>query len=427
MDLTLILFLGAILALLVLSGFFSGSETALTAVSRARMHALEKQGDGAARRVLRLTEDKERLIGAILLGNNLVNILASALATSLFLKLFGDAGVAYATLVMTALVVVFAEVLPKTFAIAFPNKVARVVAAPITLIVALFTPVSAAVQVIVSGMLSLFNVRADEEQIPVHEEIKGTIDYHHSEGAVVKDERDRFGGLLNLRTLEVSEVMVHRKSMVMLNADMPPEQLVRKIVRSPFTRIPVWRDNPENIVGVIHAKDVLRALSSGEVTMDRLDISKIARQPWFVPDTTSLAEQLDAFLNRRQHFALVVDEYGALQGLVTLEDILEEIVGEITDEHDVEVAGVEQQPDGSFIVDGAVAIRDLNRSLDWSLPDDEATTVAGLVIHEARAIPEKGQTFTFYGHRFQVLERQRNQITLIRITPLRNRDRATPR
>ncbi|MCP1336158.1 HlyC/CorC family transporter [Futiania mangrovi] len=427
MDLTLILFLGAIVALLVLSGFFSGSETALTAVSRARMHALEKQGDHAARRVLHLTEDKERLIGAILLGNNLVNILASALATSLFLKLFGDAGVAYATLVMTALVVIFAEVLPKTFAIAFPNKVARVVATPIMVIVALFTPVSAAVQAIVSRVLGLFNVRTEEEHIPVHEEIKGTIDYHHAEGAVVKDERDRFGGLLNLRTLEVSEVMVHRKSMVMLNADLPPDQLVRKIVRSPFTRIPVWRDNPENIIGVIHAKDVLRALSSGEVTMETLDISRIARQPWFVPDTTSLAEQLDAFLNRRQHFALVVDEYGALQGLITLEDILEEIVGEITDEHDVEVAGVEQQPDGSFIVDGTVAIRDLNRSLDWSLPDDEATTAAGLVIHEARAIPEKGQTFTFYGYRFQVLERQRNQITLLRITPLRNRDRATPR
>jgi Mg2+/Co2+ transporter CorB len=255
--------------------------------------------------------------------------------------------------------------------------------------------------------------------------LRGAVDLLHREGSVVKSDRDMLGGLLDLQELEVADVMVHRTSMVAINADDPPEKIVADALAAPYTRLPLWRETPENIVGVLHAKNLLRALAAvgGDVT--QIDIDALALQPWFVPESRPLTDQLRAFLRRKTHFALVVDEYGEFMGLVTLEDILEEIVGDISDEHDVAVSGVRPQPDGSVAVDGGVPIRDLNRAMEWSLPDDEATTIAGLVIHEARLIPEVGQTFTFHGYRFQVLRKNRNRITTLRVTPL-TRKEATP-
>ncbi|MDZ4368107.1 MAG: HlyC/CorC family transporter [Afipia sp.] len=414
--------LGAILLLLLFSAFFSGSETALTAASRARMHRLAEDGSKRARTVLSLTEDRERLIGAVLLGNNLVNILASALATSLFLALFGDAGVVYATLVMTAVVLIFAEVAPKTVAITNTDRVALAVAPILRVVTFVFGPITAAVQFIVRIALRPFGLNVDQNQqvLSAHEELRGAINLHHHEGSVVKIDRDMLGGILDLHDLEVSDVMVHRKNIVMIDTAQPNSEIISQALASPHTRFPLWRDDPENIVGVLHAKDLLRALAGAGWTADSIDVLSIATKPWFVPDTTALQDQLNAFLRRKTHFALVVDEYGALMGLITLEDILEEIVGDIRDEHDIEVAGVRLQPDGSVVVNGVVPIRDLNRAFDWSLPDEEATTVAGLVIHEARTIPEVGQTFTFHGFRFEILRRQRNQIAQLRIAPARN-------
>lgn len=414
--------LGAIVLLLLFSVFFSGSETALTAASRARMHHLAEEGNKRARTVLRLTEDRERLIGAILLGNNLVNILASALATSLFLALFGDAGVVYATLVMTAVVLIFAEVAPKTFAITNTDRVALAVSRPLRLITVLFGPVTAAVQFIVRHTFRVFGLNVDDSQqvLSAHEELRGAINLHHHEGSVVKIDRDMLGGILDLRDLEVSDIMVHRKNIVMIDAGQKNSDIISQALASPHTRIPLWRDEQENIVGILHAKDLLRALSGANWQPDTIDILSIAIKPWFVPDTTTLQDQLNAFLRQKTHFALVVDEYGALMGLITLEDILEEIVGDISDEHDIDVAGVRAQPDGSVVVNGSVPIRDLNRAFDWSLPDDEATTIAGLVIHEARTIPEIGQVFTFHDFRFEILRRHRNQISQIRISTVRS-------
>ena len=362
--------LGAIVLLLLFSGFFSGSETALTAASRARMHRLAEEGNKRARIVLRLTEDRERLIGAILLGNNLVNILASALATSLFLALFGDAGVVYATLVMTAVVLIFAEVAPKTFAITNTDRVALAVSQPLRIIIFLFGPVTAAVQFIVRHTFRIFGLDVDDQQqvLSAHEELRGAINLHHHEGGVVKIDRDMLGGILDLRDLEVSDIMVHRKNIAMIDASQTNAEIVSQVLGSPHTRIPLWRDEQENIIGVLHAKDLLRALAGAGWNPDAVNILEVATKPWFVPDTTTLQDQLNAFLRRKTHFALVVDEYGALMGLITLEDILEEIVGEISDEHDIDVAGVRVQSDGSVVVNGSVPIRDLNRALDWSLP-----------------------------------------------------------
>lgn len=405
--------------LLGMSGFFSGSETALTATSRARMHKLEQDGEGKAVAVNELIADRERLIGAILLGNNLVNIFASALATSALLALFGDAGVAIATLVMTLLVLIFAEVLPKTYAISNPDKMAMTVAPIVRVVVMLFAPVVRLVQIIVRQTLRLFDIRVDatENILSAHEEIRGAIDLHHQEGGVVTRDRNMLGGILDLQELEVAEVMVHRRNMRMVDGDLPSKEIIRQVLDLPHTRIPLWRKDPENIIGVLHAKDLLRALVATGGDPEGVDFEALISDPWFVPETTGLQEQLNAFLHRGSHFALVVDEYGALMGLVTLEDILEEIVGEIRDEHDLAVEGVRPLPKGAVNVDGWVTIRELNRAMNWQLPDEEATTIAGLVIHEAKTIPDQGQVFSFYGYKFEILRRQRNQIVAIRITP----------
>jgi Mg2+/Co2+ transporter CorB len=405
---------------LLLSALFSGSETALIASSRAGMLRLEKHGNQRAATVNRLLLARERLIGALLLGNNTVNIAASSLATGQLLAWFGDVGVIYATVVMTVLVVVFSEVLPKTVAINAPDRMSLLVAAPMAWVVRLFGPVLMAIEALVRGLLSLVGIRIGENQpiLSAHEELRGAVDLLHREGGVEKQDRDMFGGLLDLRELEVSDVMIHRTEMITLNAADPPEEIVRAVLAAPVTRLPLWRDGPENIVGVLHAKDLLRAIQAAGGDLGKIDMMAIALPPWYVPDTTPLAEQLKAFRRRKTPFALVVDEYGEVMGLVTLEDILEEIVGDIEDEHDVAVAGVKPQLDGSVNVDGGVPIRDLNRAMDWSLPDEEATTIAGLVIHEARSIPEPGQSFTFHGFRFLVLRRSRNRITALKITPL---------
>ncbi len=420
MTLATAIILGAVIGLIIASAFFSGSETALTAASRARMHQIEKTGEKRAKIVAALLETRERLIGALLLGNNLVNILASAMATSLAIRLFGDAGVVYATVVMTALVVVFAEVLPKTYAIIHPDRVALFVSPLVRLIVWVFGPVTMAIEVVVRGIMRAAGSKIADTQplLSAHEELRGAIDLHHREGAVVAEDRYMLGGILDLRDLEVSDVMVHRTEMRMLNGDEPPEKIVQEVLASPHTRMPLWKGEPENIVGVLHAKDLLRTLAAENADASKLDIEAIVTPPWFVPDVTTLQDQLNAFLKRKAHFALVVDEYGEVMGLVTLEDILEEIVGDIADEHDIVVEGVRPQTDGAVLVDGSVPIRDLNRAMEWNLPDDEATTIAGLVIHEARQIPEPGQAFTFHGFRFQVARKTGNRLTKLRITPV---------
>ena len=407
----------AIIFLLSLSGFFSGSETSLTAASRSRMHALEKDGDQRAAAVNKLLEDKEGLIGAILLGNNLVNILASALATSLFISLFGQGGLAMAlaTTVMTILVLVFAEVLPKTYAITRPDDMARSVSRPIGWLKAAVGWIVVGIQAIVNVTLRMLGVKEAGDAVPFDEEIRGVVDFHHSEGGMDEADRHRLVGALDLKELTCEDVMIHRKNINMLDADLPPRELVMQALASPHTRLPLYRGDQEEIVGILHAKDLLRAMASQGGELEDLDISDILREPWFIPETTPVQDQLDQFLTKRSHFALVVDEYGALQGLVTLEDILEEIVGDIRDEHDVPVQGVRPQPDGSVNVDGWVPIRDLNRARGWNLPDEEAVTVAGLVIHEAQTIPETGQCFVFHGYQFDILRRKRNQITGLKV------------
>ncbi|MGB6177218.1 MAG: HlyC/CorC family transporter [Methylocella sp.] len=412
--------IATILLCVALSAFFSASETALTAASRARMHALEKNGDRRAALVNRLLASRARLIGTTLLGNTLVNIGASALMTSILVALAGARGALYATGLMTVLLLVFAEVMPKTVAINYPDRTSLLVARVISFFVAVFGPVLIGVEVVVRGFLKMVGIDTSRRQsiLSGHEELKSAVDLLHREGGVGRSDRDMFGGLLDLRDLEVSDVMVHRTKMLALNADLPSQDLIGEVVAAPYSRLPLWRGQPENIVGVLHAKDLLRALDAAGGEVKDFNVERIAIEPWFVPETTPVQDQLQAFLKRKSHFALVVDEYGVVMGLVTLEDILEEIVGDIADEHDLIVQGVRLLADGSAIVDGSVPIRDLNRAMAWDLPDEEATTIAGLVINEARAIPEPGQMFAFHNFRFEVLRKTRNRITSLKIMPV---------
>src|SRR5579871_530038 len=338
-----------VIVLLLISAFFAASETALTGSSRASMLRLEKQGSRQAANVNWLLSVRDRMIGALLLGNNIANIGASALATGVFTAWFGDVGVLYATAVMTALVVIFAEVLPKTIAINSPDRIALAVAWPMHLVVRLLNPLLRLIEAIVRLLTRLLGITT-HGHIPIlspTERLRGAVDLIHHEGGVEKHDRDMLGGLLDLRELSVKDVMIHRTEMVMVNADQTSEEIVREVLLTEYTRIPLWRDKPENIVGVLHAKDLLRAMRASDGDMSQIDVKKIMLPPWFVPELRPLSEQLKAFRRRKTHFALVVDEYGEVEGLVTLEDILEEIVGDISDEHDITVAGVRAQPDGS--------------------------------------------------------------------------------
>jgi Mg2+/Co2+ transporter CorB len=418
MDTEIWITIGAIFVLLLLSAFFSGSETALTAVSRPHMHHLLKTGDKRAGIIAKLHARMERLIGTILLVNNLVNILASALATSLLIGVFGDTGVAYATLVMTLLVLIFAEVLPKTYAINNANRTALSVAPVVRFLVLVLSPLSDAVQVVVRATLRLFSVSTESNLGAISDdELRGAIDLHAETGSTDDQERAMLRSILDLDHVEVGEIMVHRKDIFTVDAGLSPTTILEQVIASPYTRIPIWRKKPDNIIGVLHAKTLLSAVKLQAPATEKLDIPGLAAKPWFIPESTTLLQQLHAFRKKREHFALVVDEYGVLMGIVTLEDILEEIVGDISDEFDITVPGVRLQADDTFIIKGDVTIRDLNRQFDWSLPDDQAATLAGLVLHESRRIPDVGQVFNFYDFRFEILRRKRNQITSLRLSP----------
>jgi len=420
MDDTLIIYIIGLFLLLMSSGFFSGSETAITAVSRARMQALISHGNKRAIRVGKLHQKMEKVISTVLLGNTLVNALTAVLMSTLLTNTFGDTGVmsVIGAVTATAFLYIFAEVLPKTFAINNADRFALTVAPLVQFFVTATYPITHVTQMICMGFLRLFglkivNAPGAEERM---EELRGAIELHAGSIEEIQDTGQMLHSILDLDDVPVSDIMVHRRNMTMLDADLPIEQLVDQALGSPHTRIPVYRGDPDNIVGVLHAKALLRAMHANQWKFEGLDIVALASKPWFIPDSSNLLAQLEAFRSRHEHFAIVVDEYGALMGIVTLEDILEEIVGDISDEHDIKVSGVTAE-DGSYLMDGTVTIRDLNREFGWQLPDEHASTAAGLIMYEARRIPMVGQVFVFYGFRFEILDRRRNQITRVKLTP----------
>lgn len=410
--------------LLAVSAFLSGSETALTGASRARLHQMSSNGSHRAARVLRILERPDQPLGAILIGNNLVNILAASLATYVLVGLYGDSGVFVATLGMTGLIVVLAEIVPKTYAMAAPTERALRAAAPIRVLILLLYPLLRLTQAVTGGILRLFGAspNAADAVFTARDEVRGAIDLGHLSGAILREHRDMLVAALDIEHAAVTEVMTSRGDVEMLDADADPEDLLDVCLKSSHSRLPIWRGSRDSIVGVVHTRDLFQTIHTHRQEnggLDRFDIMEITKEPWFIPESRSLAGQLRAFQARKLQLALVVDEFGDFQGVVTLEDILEDIVGDIVDEHDEETSGVSPTKDGAFLVDGSVTIRDLNRMQRWRLPDEDATTIAGLVIHEAGTIPSVGQEFDFHGFRFQVKARERNRVTRLLIRPLR--------
>ena len=412
----------ALVVLVVLSAFFSGSETAVTAVSRARMFALMQEGVRRAKLIVAMRDDKESLISTLLLGNTFVNIAAASLATIIGVRLAGEEyGPVYATIATTLVVLIFSEVLPKTIAIHHSERMSLAIAPLLSVVIRVMSPLSWVVQKIVRGVLRVFGVDLSNVKglVTATDSIRGTIELHHHEGDVVKQDRDMLGSILDLAEHKVSEIMLHRSQVSSIDASLDPEAIIAAAIASNHSRIPLWRDNPENIVGVLHFKDLLRLVRAQKIGITREMIRRIAQKPWFVPETTTLVDQLNEFRTKRRHFACVVDEYGAWLGIVTLEDIIEEIVGEIDDEHDPRaIAEIMPFGDHAYRVAGSVTVRDINRQLDWDLPDAHASTVAGLVLHEARVIPDVNAIFEFFGYRFTIVEKRINQITQLLIERL---------
>ncbi len=422
MESDLLFSLLAIAILLLFAAFFSAAETGLTAVARARIFQLASENNRRAKLVQKLREEKESLISAVLLGSNMVMTMASAVATSVAISLWGETGVIYATGIMTILIFVFAEVLPKSYALQRSERVALAVAPSINLAVIILTPLNGGIKWVVKQFFRMLNIDLNAEVAgdSVHEALKGAIEMHHQEGQMKRQDRDMLGGILELEEMTVEDAMIHRTQMIALDMELPPAEILHQVVASPHSRLPLYRGDVQQVIGVLHVKDLLRLIDQkGRAAITAKDLLRISSKPWFVPSTTSLKDQLHAFRSRRQHFAMVVDEYGALLGIVTLEDVIEEIVGEIDDEYDtIDLSNIVQCEDGIWLVDGDVGIRDLNRYLNWDLSDDEANTIAGLILHEARDIPHAGAEFIIQGVRFTVEARTASQITRVRIEQL---------
>jgi Mg2+/Co2+ transporter CorB len=422
-DLDIPLYVAAPLVLLclLLASYLSAAETAITGAARARMHRLEQQGNRRARLVNSLLDRKDEVVSAILLGNNVVNILSASLTTATLTAIFGAAGVVYATVVMAILVVVFAEVMPKTWALLRADRVALMLAPTLVSTLYILGPLARGVAATARFFLRLLRVRTDiRHDAEEHTELlRGAIELHgeHPSDESAPAEKAMMRSVLDLGDLTVGDVMTHRGSVVLIDAELPTADIVAQALDAAYTRIPLYREQVDNIVGVIHAKDLFRAVRTAGGDPDQVKIADVMTTPWFIPESTTLFDQLEAFRARHEHFAIVVDEYGALRGIVTLEDIIEEIVGEIEDEHDAIRRGVVKREDGSFVCKGDVPVRDLNREFGWGLPEDVATTIAGLVLHEARRIPEVGQTYAFYGFRFEILKREGTRIAELRVMP----------
>ena len=408
----LIFFLSNIFLLILLSAFFSGSETALTAVSEARIHELALQGSKRAMIIQKILIKKEKMISTILIGNNLVNIIASVYATSFAINFFGEIDLVFVTILLTIILVMFAEVMPKTYAFRHADKTALTVAPVINLFIYILTPAT----FITENLAKIVSGPIINDEDAKTEELRGMIRLHAGNESRSKERGKMMSSMLDMDEVIIEAVMTHRGAVTMIDSKSDPELIFKVIGESPFTRIPIYSGNPDNIIGILHVKELFRNLQRRNFkNINNINLSELMIQPYFAPETTLLLDQLEIFKTRREHFAVVVDEYGDFRGIVTLEDILEEIVGEIDDETDVEVKGVKPQPDGSFIIEGSVTIRDINRSLGWSLPDQNANTIAGLVLHESKTIPEPGQEFIFFDIRFRILQKKSNFISQLRL------------
>lgn len=408
------LFLFIIFIFCCISAFLSASETAITMASRLRIHQLAKKGYSRARILLSLQEKMNVLISTILLANTCLFAAMTTLMTKIISAYLSDLAIFMASLVMGAFITLYLEVLPKIFAYHAPEKVGLFLAPFLNGLRIVLWPITHLIDSIAHRTLCFFGVKASPKSSTA-DDLRGAIDLHIGEG-IIPHERVMLRSILDLSRVTVEEIMVHRKNILSFNLELPFEELCKKILQSPYTRIPLWKDNPDNIIGVINVKTLARKFH--ESSFDSLE--EIMQPPWFIPSTSTLFFQLQLFKEKHRHQVFVVDEYGSLLGMVTLEDILEEIVGEIIDEHDVALPGVRLDHHGNYVIYGSVTLRDLHRQYDWVFGEENSggpSTLAGLILHETRSIPEVGTTLSIKGFEMKILRRHHHQITMVRVTP----------
>ena len=420
MEIPLHILIGSIFGLIILSAFFSGSETSLTSASKPRMHNLARTGKKNAKIFEELFKNKEMLICTILFANNLVNILASAIATKILIELTNNEGILYATIIMTLMILIFGELIPKTLALSKADQFALKIAPFMKVLVYILYPLTVTLNFVATSILKIFgvnylNFKKEEVSEKREEELRGAIDLHGEDSS--KDEKNMLKSILDLDDITVGSIMIPRKDIFSLPSNIKYNELITKLNNSPHSRIPIWEKNPENIIGIFHIRKLI------EIKVDEpktFNIKSLCQKPWFIPESTRLDNQLLEFKRRKEHFSIVVDEYGEFLGIVTLEDIIEEIVGEIDDEHDVlkiskgseDIKSISSK---SYLVKGNVTIRELNKELNINIPVSNTSTVAGLVLYESRTIPKKGQIFSFFDLKFEILSKKNNQITLVKI------------
>lgn len=420
MDSITIIYIASSVTCLVLSALLSAAETAIIAVSQAVIHKLHSEGNPKAKLVLAVREDKDKLISTLLIANSALDTVFSALGIAVSIRLFGIESIPIATAVIAIIVILIAEVIPKTYAFEYADRISLNFAWVLVITLKILTPVTAAVLLVVRYIFKICGIKLGNHQSMISETdiLRGAIQLSHSQGGVIKYKKDMLDSILDLGETDVSEIMIHRSSIITINADLPVNEIAKIALESGHTRFPIWQGNADNVVGVFHIKDLFALITYKGEKATTQDLLGIAIEPWFIPESTPLNDQLIAFRKRNVHFALVTDEYGALQGIVTLEDILEEIVGPIYDEHDRSSNFITKSADDAYLVDGTTTLRDINRYLEWDLPDEHASTIAGLIMHESEIIPNIGQEFSFYGVSFRIMRKQENQITLIKMYKL---------
>lgn len=407
-----------IVLMMACSAFLSATETAITASSPGKIQKLKTEGVKRAAVVLKILKNKEKVIGALLIGNNLVNVISTTIATSIFIAWLGDKGTLVASVVMAFTIIVFGEVVPKAIAVVKSEEIALFASPAIIFFLKVLRPISYLFDVLIRIFCLIFRISL-VQNVSGAEEVRGVIEHYHQEGNVYKADRDMLGGVLDMRQITVSEIMTHRSSIVAIDIDLPKEEIVRvALLSTPHTRIPLWKDSKDNIIGILHMRDLLRALYENNNDASKINIEKLVSKPWFIPDNAFVAHQLHAFRERKSHFACVVDEYGDLQGIITLEDILEEIVGPIDDEHDYPVDTIVKKSEVEFTIDGSATIRDLNRELNWNLPDDDANTIAGLIIHQLERIPNQGESANMFNLNITIDKKEGNRIDRVKVTLL---------
>lgn len=407
----------AVAVLIIAAALISCLETSITAASRATIHRLKSEGDKRARRLENLLKEREKVVSVMLLANNAINIVASALTTKILLEIFGEIGVLYATISLTVIIIIFGEILPKTVAIQAPEKSALFFSLLIEILFKTFAPLVEIIQKIVAAVIRVFSVKKIAKgKFSDLEEIRDTVNLKAKEGSIFKFDKDLIDGVLDLSDTAISEIMVHRKDILSLDRNLKIAEIVKKAINIGYTRIPLWQGHQENIIGILNVRKLLKGLHFYRGDIEKFDLEQTISSPLFVPSSNNLRSQLFTFRKFKKRMALVIDEYGSLLGLVCLEDILEEIVGEVRERDDHSNLNIVTTKSGIFKIPANTLIRDINKKLDLEIDEnDEAYNLSALIINRLGRIPDEKERFEISGFQFEILRKKGNDLLLVKM------------